>query len=169
MKSPGSCWMLCSLVTSFTAFALAITIIASILFSCFPDSLASLIQRGTVKESYMPPLLFSTKHLGKGDDVGLAEILKTGESRGLVRKEDDGGLAEIVHLEEELEQLETKVEAVAVQRPRHQKLLGKRPLRIEDRRVDGVETEGVEGNNGCVMVKFHGVRLVCKKRKKAHR
>ena len=117
----------------------------------------------------MPPLLFSTKHLGKGDDVGLAEILKTGESRGLVRKEDDGGLAEIVHLEEELEQLETKVEAVAVQRPRHQKLLGKRPLRIEDRRVDGVEKEGVEGNNGCVMVKFHGVRLVCKKRKKAHR
>ena len=100
----------------------------------------------------MPPLLFSTKHLGKGDDVGLAEILKTGESRGLVRKEDDGGLAEIVHLEEKLEQLETKVEAVAVQRPRHQKLLGNRPLRIEDRRVDGVATEGVEGNNGCVMV-----------------
>ena len=116
----------------------------------------------------MPPLLFSTKHLGKGDDVGLAEILKTGESRGSVRKEDDGGLAEIVHLEEELEQLETKVEAVAVQRPRHQKLLGKKQ-EIEDRVVDGVEKEGVEGNNGCVMVKFHGVRLVCKKRKKAHR
>ena len=102
----------------------------------------------------MPPLLFSTKHLGKGDDddEGLAEILKTGESIGLVKKEDDGGLAEIVHLEEKLEQLETKVEAVAVQRPRHQKLLGNRPLRIEDRRVDGVATEGVEGNNGCVMV-----------------
>ena len=117
----------------------------------------------------MPPLLFSTNYSRKGDDAGLAGILKTGESRGLVREEDDGGLAEIVHLEEELEQLETKVEAVAVQRPRHQKLLGKRPFRIEDRRIDGVEKEGVEGNNGCVMVKFHGVRLVCKKRKKAHR
>ena len=103
MKSPGSCWILCSLITSFTAFALAVTIIFSILFSCFPDSLATLFSGEPAPQ--MPPLLFNTSLLMKA-------------------RASDGGLAEIVHLEEELEQLEMQVEAV--KRPFHQKLRGGR-------------------------------------------
>merc|ERR1712218_671944 len=103
MKSPGSWWILCSLITSFTAFALAVTIIFSILFSCFPDSLATLFSGEPAPQ--MPPLLFNTSLLMKA-------------------RASDGGLAEIVHLEEELEQLEMQVEAV--KRPFHQKLRGGR-------------------------------------------
>ena len=83
----------------------------------------------------MPPLLFNTSLLMKA-------------------RASDGGLAEIVHLEEELEQLEMQVEAV--KRPFHQKLRGGRLEDDDERRP-------------CLMVKFHGVRLVCKRRRKSHR
>ena len=85
----------------------------------------------------MPPLLFNTSLLMKA-------------------RASDGGLAEIVHLEEELEQLEMQVEAV--KRPFHQKLRGG-PL-------DGKDDDE---RRPCLMVKFHGVRLVCKRRRKSHR
>ena len=144
MKSPGSCWILCSLITSFTAFALAVTIISSILFSCFPDSLAAMFTGQPVdKGSQLPPLLFNTSFLMKA-----------------ASKSGGGGLAELVHLEEELEQLEMQVEAV--QRPVHQKLKGGR-----HREEAGGEEE--RERKPCLMLKFHGVRLVCKRRRKAHR
>ena len=75
-------------------------------------------------------------------------------------KSGGGGLAELVHLEEELEQLEKQVEAV--QRPVHQKLKGGRL---------GEEPGGEEEKERkpCLMLKFHGVRLVCKRRRKAHK
>ena len=75
-------------------------------------------------------------------------------------KSGGGGLAELVHLEEELEQLEKQVEAV--QRPVHQKLKGGR-----HREEAGGEEE--RERKPCLMLKFHGVRLVCKRRRKAHR
>ena len=142
MKSPGSCWILCSLITSFTAFALAVTIISSILFSCFPDSLAAMFTGKPASKLQMPPLLFNTSFQTKASSSG-------------------GGLAEILHLEEELEQLELQVEA-AVQRPVHQKLKGGR---LEQ--PAGEEASGER--KPCLMLKFHGVRLVCKRRRKAHR
>ena len=82
-------------------------------------------------------------------------------------KSGGGGLAKLVHLEEELEQLEEQVEAV--QRPVHQKLKGGR-LREEPgggRSVSSVKEE--KERKPCLMLKFHGVRLVCKRRRKAHR
>ena len=141
MKSPGSCWILCSLVTSFTAFALAVTIISSILFSCFPDSLAAMFTGQPGGES----LLFNTSFLTKA-------------------RSSVGGLAEIVHLEEQLEQLEMEVEA-AVLRPVHQKLKGDRPGGGAALPPGREERE----RKPCLMLKFHGVRLVCKRRRKAHR
>jgi len=190
MKSPGSCWILCSLITSFTAFALAVTIISSILFSCFPDSLAVMFSgsKPVYKGSRLPPLLFNTSFLMKAASPsgggGLADLvhleaeleLGGGGLADLVHLEDElekiksggGGLAEIVHLEEELEQLEMQVEAV--QRPVHQKLKGGRlGEQLGGSLPSGKEEEEEKERKPCLMLKFHGVRLVCKRRRKAHR